>query len=51
LEPVQEGGVEGSMAIFSNKLFSPNFLTLGLKISCSVTDTSKEAATEGLKKT
>lgn len=38
------------MAVFSNKLFSPNFLMLGLKISCSVTDTSEEAATEGLKK-
>ena len=46
---LQEGDSEGSMTIFSKKLFSPNFLTLGLKISCSVTDTSKEAVTEGLK--
>lgn len=38
------------MTIFSNKLFGPNFLMLGLKIFCSMTDASKEAATEGLNK-
>lgn len=41
--------LQGRMAILSNKLFSLNFLMLGLEISWSLTDTSKEAATEGLK--
>lgn len=38
-----------SVTVFSSKLFSPNSLALGLKISCRVTDTSMEAGTERLK--
>lgn len=47
---LQKGDFQGSVIIFSTKLLGPNFLMCGLRTSRSVTDTSKEAATEGLKK-
>lgn len=55
MKPVQRRGsrkvtFKGKVTIFGNKLFNSSLCMLDFKITCSVTDTSKEATIKGLKK-